>query len=53
MTNALVVMLASPEDVNPPIADTIADAAIAALAVIPENISQVTVAVAVIAASAI
>ena len=46
-------MLASPTVVNPPMADTIADAVIAALAVIPENISQVSVAVAVIAASAL
>jgi hypothetical protein len=53
MTNALVVILASPTLVNPPIADTIADAVIAALAVIAENISQVSVAVAVITAFAL
>jgi hypothetical protein len=52
MTNALVVTLASPELVNPPSADTIADATIDALEVIAENISQVSVTVAVITATA-
>jgi hypothetical protein len=46
-------MSASPELVNPPNADTIADAVMVALAVIAENILQVSVAVAVITAFAL
>jgi hypothetical protein len=51
MTNALVIMLALPEAIKPPSADTVADAVIDAVDVIVENISQVSVAVAVITAT--